>query len=87
MRLRLTRLPSGQYSARFTGRFAVVIPFTYRTTMNVVSDGMGRTRLQANKRLPIFGGFQTVADVTACTVDARYCAEKDAGHFTMSRVR
>lgn len=87
MRMRLTQRGDGTYQARFMGRFALVIPFTYKTDMSAVSSNSGQTTLVANKRLPIFGNFQTTARVTACGVNADYCAEKDRGRFTMTRVK
>ena len=87
MRLRLTPRRDGNYNARFTGRFAMVIPFTYRVTMTPVATAGGNMQLVANKRLPIFGNFQTVANVTPCDVNAAYCADRDQGQFTMSRIR
>lgn len=86
MRMRLTQQHDGTYRARFTGRFLAVIPFTYQTKMAGVGSA-GKQTLVANKRLPIFGSFRTVANVTACEVNAQYCADRDQGRFTMRRVR
>lgn len=87
MRLRLTGQSDGSYRARFTGRFARVIPFTYRVTMSPAGGGVGGSRLAATKRIPIFGEFRTVANVSPDAVRASYAAKQDRGEFVMRRVR
>jgi hypothetical protein len=87
MRVRLSGQSDGSYRARFTGRFALVIPFTYRVKMDTVCAENGSRQLVATKRIPIFGEFRTVANVSSSSVRASYSAKKDRGVFTMRRVR
>lgn len=84
--LRATVTPTGGgYDVRFSGRFAKVIPFTYRTQMSVVGVAGETTVLAAERRLPLFGMFRTEAVVTPTTFDATFRSGKDSGRFVLGR--
>ena len=85
MRVKLTPRSDGTYRARFSGRFAKIIPFTYQTTMTPVDYGPGYTKLFSSKQMPLFGAYHTTAVVTPHHVDARYQSKRDHGSFSMSR--
>src|SRR5688500_4831909 len=64
--LRATFTPLGPdaYRVTYRGRFALVVPFRYTTTMNVVGAGDGVVVLAAERRLGPFGTFRTTATAT-----------------------
>jgi hypothetical protein len=84
LRANLTPTASG-YTATFAGRFALVVPFVYRTPLNVVGSCGDVVYLAAERRLPLFGTFRTDAVVTPGTFDATFRSGRDSGRFTMSR--
>lgn len=87
MRVRIRPRGDGTYNARFTGRFAKVIPFSIRTIMTPVSTSCNQTTLVADRRIPIFGSYRMRATVTPNSMDAYYDASVDQGYFTMRRRR
>ena len=76
--------PSG-YDVRFTGRFAKVIPFVYRSHLDVVGTSGDTTILAAERRIPLFGTFRTDAAVSPTSFDATFRSGKDSGRFVLSR--
>ncbi|MEZ6089762.1 MAG: hypothetical protein R3C05_17385 [Pirellulaceae bacterium] len=87
MRATITPRSDGRYDARFSGRFALIIPFTYRVTMTPVAVSPCGTTLVATKKMPIFGTYRMTATVSGNSLDARYTAKKDVGVFRMRRSR
>jgi len=87
MRATITPRKDGLYDARFTGRFALIIPFTYRVTMTPVAVSPCATTLVATKQMPIFGTYRMTATVSGSSLEARYTAKKDVGVFRMRRSR
>lgn len=86
MKARVTSNGDGSYDARFTGRFLVVVPFTYKTTLQSVSYDGNSTTLVANKSLgPILGSYQMQAAVGNGQFNANFSAGKDSGRFSMVR--
>jgi hypothetical protein len=73
------------YSATFTGRFAGVVPFVYRTPLHVVGTSGDAVFLAAERRLPLFGTFRTDAVVTPTHFDATFRSGRDGGRFTLTR--
>ena len=87
MRAKLTPTTSG-YDALVAGRFAIVIPFVYRTHFAIAGCTPEGPRLVAEKKLPLFGGsFKTGGVLTADGFVADYSALKDTGKFTLKRRR
>ncbi|MFM8931127.1 MAG: hypothetical protein ACKOS8_04520 [Gemmataceae bacterium] len=77
----------GSVVVHFRGRFAKVVPFLYKSRLEVVAvDGNG-THLQGSQRLPLFGTFSTSATVKDGQFYAVFNSAKDNGTFTMTRVR
>ncbi len=85
MHATVTPRSDGQYNARFTGRFALVIPFTYRVTMTPVEYGPEGTTLVASRRLPLLGIYNMTATVHGNRLDAAYTSKSDQGAFHMQR--
>jgi hypothetical protein len=84
--LRATVSPSQSgYDVRFSGRFARVIPFVYRTHLDVVGAVGEATLLSAERRIPLFGTFRTDAAVTPTSFDATFRSRKDGGRFVLTR--
>ena len=78
----------GTYQARFTGRFALVIPFVYKVTLQPTQDEFGNTILTANKPLgPILGSYQMTAQANECCLNGNFQAAGDNGSIQMNRVR
>ena len=68
------------------GRFALVIPFRYTTTLTVVGRGDGVLTLAASHTLgPILGTFRMSAVATATTFDADFTSKNDHGKFVLTR--
>lgn len=84
LRATLTPTASG-YTATFTGRFARVVPFVYRTPLEVVGTSGDTVFLAAERRLPLFGTFRTDAVVTPTSFDATFRSGRDSGRFTLTR--
>ena len=84
LRAAVTPTPTG-YDVRFAGRFAKVIPFTYRSHLNVVGTAGDTVFLAAERRLPVFGTFRMDAVATPTSFDAAYHAKRDHGRFVLSR--
>jgi len=71
--------------AHFRGRFALVIPFRYTATMQVVSAEGDKLILSSSRRLPLMGTFTMTATVTATEFRAAYTSRNDHGEFVMQR--
>lgn len=84
LRATLTPTTTG-YDARFAGRFAVVVPFVYRTHLDVVGSSGESVFLAAERRIPMFGSFRTDAVVTPWGFDATFRSGRDSGRFTLTR--
>ena len=78
----------GTFQARFTGRFALVIPFAYKVTLQPTQDGFGNTYLTANKPLgPILGSYQMEAQANEFGLNGSFQAVGDNGSIRMNRIR
>jgi hypothetical protein len=84
LRANLTPTASG-YTATFAGRFAGVVPFVYRTPLNVAGTSGDAVFLVAERRIPLFGTFRTDAVVTPTHFDAAFRSGRDSGRFIMNR--
>lgn len=73
------------YSVLFAGRFAKVIPFAYRTDLQVTGTSGDTTFLAVAKRLPLVGTFKTEAVATPTSFDATFESKKDRGRFVLTR--
>jgi hypothetical protein len=84
MRVRVWPRADGAYEARYSGTFALVIPFTYRTTLRRDTHG----NLVANKPLgPVFGSYNMTTDVWGNQMAGSFQAAKDRGTIQMHRLR
>ncbi len=88
MRVSIQPRPDGQLDARFVGRFAVVIPFTYKATLTPVECNDCGMVVTATKKLgPVLGAYQMTGTLDAAQFQANFQAGKDSGSFHMQRVR
>ena len=88
MRVVITPSNRGTYQARFTGRFAAIIPFAYRAELVPVQSSDGTTRLTSSKKLgPILGDYQMQTQVAGSTLSGGFQAAGDRGSIQMQRVR
>ncbi len=79
--------PAGpdHYKATFYGRFAVVIPFFYRTTLDRIP---GTTDMYYSaKKMPLLGTYETTARISGSHFRADFVGKKDRGVFEMRRRR
>jgi hypothetical protein len=76
---------NGDYRVTYRGRFALVIPFRYSTTMNVVGTGDGVVMLSAEKRLGPMGTFRTTVVASGTNFDATFTSRRDSGRFVLRR--
>lgn len=85
--LRATVTPAGDgYDVRFSGRFAKVLPFTYRQHLTITGTAGDTVLLGAERRLPLFGTFRMDATVSATRFDARFSSGRgEAGRFLLHR--
>ena len=78
----------GNYQARFTGRFALVIPFAYRATLQPSQDAFGNTYLSVAKPLgPILGSYRMTAQANENGLSGNFQAAGDKGSIQMKRIR
>lgn len=78
----------GNYQARFTGRFALVIPFAYRATLQPSQDSYGNTYLTVEKPLgPILGSYRMTAQANEYGFSGNFQAAGDNGSIQMKRIR
>ena len=88
MRATITPTARGTYQARFTGRFAAIIPFAYRAELIPQAGPEGQTVLTSYKKLgPILGSYQMQTQVTSNELSGEFQAAKDRGSIRMVRVR
>lgn len=88
MRARVTPRSDGSYDARFVGRFALVIPFMYKTTLTPIACDDCGTTVYAQKKLgPIMGSYQMMGNFGGSQFRAGFQAGKDSGTMNMSRIR
>ena len=79
---------NGNYQARFTGRFALVIPFAYRAELVPQTTSQGQTVLTSSKKLgPILGSYQMNTQIVGDSLSGGFQAAGDRGTITMRRVR
>jgi hypothetical protein len=85
MRANIRPQSDGTYSARFSGRFFVVIPFTYRVDM--VPTYPGSHQLIADKKLgPIMGSYRMQTNFGSQSMSGQFQAAGDHGAVRMTRV-
>lgn len=73
----------GSYSARFSGRFFVVLPFTYRVDLKPTGWG----GYAAEKKLgPILGSYNMQTQFGSGNMTGSFQAAKDIGAVNMNRV-
>ncbi len=84
MRANVRPQNDGTFSARFSGRFFVVLPFTYR--VDLVPTGWGG--YSADKKLgPIMGSYRMQTQFGANAMTGSFQAAKDIGAVEMRRIR
>lgn len=87
MRVVISPTNRGTYQARFTGRFAAVIPFAYRAELIPQPTSDGRTVLTSSKKLgPILGSYQMQTTVNGNVLSGDFQAAGDRGSIMMQRV-
>jgi len=88
MRARLTPRSDGGYDARFSGRFALIIPFTYRVQLMPAGNDGWNQQLTASKRLgPVLGSYQMSANLAPGQLVGGFQAAGDTGTVSLRRVR
>jgi hypothetical protein len=87
MRANIRQSQDGSYQARFSGRFAVVIPFTYKVQLQPRYDEFGNVLLSARKPLgPLLGSYSMHAISSGSTLQGSFNAAKDVGAIQMNRI-
>jgi hypothetical protein len=82
---RIRRAGPSHYIAWFYGRFAGVIPFAYRASLEKVPGTADLYR--SRKRMPLLGTYQTTARISHGRFHADFSGGQDRGVFVMSRRR
>jgi len=84
MRANIRPKSNGTYSARFSGRFFVVIPFTYRVDMAPAYPGSNH--LVADKKLgPVMGSYRMQTTFGTQSMGGQFQAAGDHGSVQMTR--
>lgn len=76
---------SNQVQARFRGTFAKIIPFRYRTNLDVTYQDPGLTILSGSKRLPISGRFRYYAEISNGEFTGTFSSPRNRGTWVMQR--
>lgn len=71
--------------ANFRGTFAKVIPFRYRTQLNIVSQQPGLTVMSGGRRLPLGGQFNYFVTMTDQCFNGSFSSRRNRGTFVMRR--
>ena len=88
MRVAIRPDGNGAYQARFSGRFALVIPFAYRATLTPSLDTNGNSILTSSKQLgPLLGSYNMQTRVSGSQFYGSFQAAGDNGTVSMQRVR
>ncbi len=88
MRVKVTPRVDGNYDARFSGRFLVVIPFTYKTQLNNQGWSESGQHVGAYRQLgPVLGSYQMSAIMNGSSLSGSFSAAGDTGQISMQRVR
>ena len=88
MRANIQPKADGSYQAKFTGRFALVIPFAYRVNLQPSYDGYGNRILTAEKPLgPLMGSYRMSAQAVGNGLHGNFQAAGDNGTIRMNRIR
>jgi hypothetical protein len=84
MRANVRPRGDGTYSARFSGRFFVILPFTYR--VDLMPAYPGSSTYYSNKKLgPIFGSYRMQTSFGSNAMSGQFQAAKDRGTVSMRR--
>jgi hypothetical protein len=87
MRVVISPTIRGTYQARFTGRFAAVIPFAYRAELVPQASPDGTAVLSSSKKLgPILGSYRMQTQIIGNSLSGGFQAAKDRGSIQMRRV-
>jgi hypothetical protein len=83
MRANIRPNGDGTYSARYSGRFFVVLPFTYR--VDLIPTGHGS--YVAEKKLgPLLGSYRMQTQFGSQSMSGSFQAAKDVGTVRMNRI-
>ena len=84
MRVKLSSNADGTIDAKFSGRFALVIPFVYRAELIPAGGG---SYASYKKLGPILGEYRMNSNLSPTSFNATFTAAGDHGSFTMHGVR
>ena len=85
LRARFREDGNGNYRVVFTGRFALVVPFRFSTTLNVVGHDGDKVIMSGESRVLGFGRFSYDAVADGCNFQSHYSSRRWAGTFNLSR--
>ena len=76
---------AGNYRVVFTGKFAKVIPFRFKTTLNVVGHDGDKIVMAGESRIAFFYRFSYNAVADANSFTAQYHSKRWTGEFNLCR--
>ncbi len=85
LKARFREKSNGDYRVVYTGRFALVVPFRFATTMNVVGRDGDKVLLAGESRLPGFGQFTYQAVADEDNFNSQYSSRRWRGEFNLNR--
>ena len=75
----------GDYRVVFTGKFAKVVPFRFKTTLKVVGQEGDKVIMAGESRVALFWKFSYNATADAHCFSAQYHSRRWTGDFQLSR--
>lgn len=82
---RFTPCGDNAYDVVFTGTFFQVIPFRFRTTLNVVGRDGEKIHFAGTSRIPFFGEYTYNGWATCDRFEMEYCSRRYEGKFVLCR--
>lgn len=87
LRAIITRQGESYYQAHFKATYAKIVPFSFDVPLTVTNDtGLLLFEGQADLGFLAGGTYTYTGQATPSDFTASYCAQKDQGTFTMSRI-
>ncbi len=87
IRARITPASTGGYNALYAGRFALVVPFIYRSQLTAVETSCGTVYVAEKKLGPLLGSYRTQAVIQGGSFNANWSTNGDTGSIIMQRTR
>lgn len=85
IRATFCQISACQVEAKFSGTFAKILPFRYRTRLNIVHQEPGMMLLSGSRRLPFSGEFRYDVEIRDGQFLGTFSSPRNSGTWVMSR--